>query len=295
MRVRATGRRLAWSTGVRAVIALTALSWIGCVPPTTIVKRSAMVPYAAPIQRTGQPMGENLAELSLGTDTLAPTANPGEADPDAGVVIPRYQTDIAARVRSRYLDNIDFGLVYRRAFAEAATAADGESPNPGRDASVYGLSFAGSIATEDPRLRFGVAIELSVADLPFVVYESCVANCGGFPIRTIDEKSELVLGYAASFLPSWRLGRFTAYGGATLRNHPTIDKRDVRMSYVSDMEGPTSGPLVVIVSAGVEAELGSGVRGGLGVYQPAIGSPVAYAPTVSASLTIPLSREVRAP
>jgi hypothetical protein len=261
-----------------------------CVPPTTVVKRSAMVPHAAPIQRSGQPMGTNLAELSLGTDTVASASAPDQGDPNAGLVIPRYQSDIADRIRGRTLRDLDFGLVYRRAFAEDATAIASDIPNPGRAATVYGMTIHHSIATSDEHFRLGIAAELSVMDVPYVIFESCIANCEFFD-SFIDERSELVLGGAAALVPSWHFGRFTFFGGATARNHPTIDKRDVRTSFVRDIEGPTSGSMMLILSAGIEAELGGGLRGSLGVYQPAFGSPVEYSPTINASLTIPLFRE----
>ena len=284
-------------SGVRltVVIPFTFLPVLACVPPTSVVKRSAVVPHAAPIARSGQPMGGNLAEIALGTDTLAPTAAPGENDPDAGLVIPRIQTDIAGRLRAGMLEHVDFGFVYRRAFAEKATPVADDLPNPGRDASIYGASFHISAPTRDPGFRIGFATELSVMDLPFVVFESCIENCAGRPTNTIREDRELVLGYAFTLLPSWRVGRVSFFGGMTMRNHPTIDKKDVVTSFVGDVKGPTTGPPIFILSAGLEVDIAAGLRAGLGVYQPVPGGPVEYAPTVSASLTIPLYREAEPP
>ena len=79
----------------------------------------------------------------------------------------------------------------------------------------------------------------------------------------------------------------TLFGGLTARNHPTIRQKGTEIDPTegNDVEG---GPMNLVISAGVESELGAGIKASLIAYGDASRSPVQYPLGVAATVTIPL-------
>jgi hypothetical protein len=273
---------------MRRLAAIGILTATACSGQAREIQRSAMVPHPAPIARTGQPLVGS-AEITAGTGAGLALARPRQGDPDAGLVTPRLQADLAGRVRSLALPDLDFGLVYRRSFAAGSRRISQDIPNPDRDAATYGVSMAGSLGTRDPRLRLALAGELTLMSLPFVVFQTSVEDTGTVSQVVVSEETALVPCVAASVIPSYATtDRITVFGGLTARNHPSIDKRTTVVG--RDVGGPDAGPLILIFNVGIDVAVSEHLRGAVSVYQVLHGDPIAYSPTFSAHLTVPLGR-----
>jgi len=271
--------------GARAInLAFVTLVFTGCARYS--VRRAALVPQPTPVFRSGQPM-DRIAELGVGVGTLARAQEPQEGSAEDGLQIPRVQ--VGGNLRFRLTPNFDMGLIVERASQAGATALADDQPTPEGDASGHGISVQYSLETDDiPGLRIAVAADLLLYSIPNVEYRTCFENCDAVGTYTsVEYKRTVVPVHALALTPSWQHQDWTLYGGMTLRNHPTIERGGIEGPYDSD--DLEAGPLNVVLSAGVERHLGRGVRAALVLYQVTGKKPVQYAPTVAATLTIPLA------
>jgi hypothetical protein len=265
-------------------LALTSLAASGCAQYS--VRRAALVPQPTPTMRTGQPM-DRVAELGLGMGTVARLAEPREGDSDAGLHIPRVQ--VAGNLRFRPTRNFDLGLIMERAFVGGSTSLADDQPTPeGGDARAFGTSLYYSAATRDAGFRLGISADFLIYSIPHVEYRTCVENCDHVKYTDVVQKRSGVPVVSLGLTPSWHHKGWTGFGGVTFRNHPTIEKGGTEGFY--DTDDLEAGPMNAIISAGVEYHIDSGVRAGLVVHHIIAQDPVSYAPTIAATVTIPLSQ-----
>jgi len=255
------------------------------------VRRAALVPHQQPIQRSGQAIGNSRIELGLGSPTLGSFVEPKEAEgANAGIVLPRHE--ITGNFRARVTKNLDLGLIWDHGFDQGSRKVAEDMPNPDNgDVMGYGVSmyFAAPI---DPTFSVGIGADLLLYSIPYVEYRTCVENCFGEEFTIIDEERDTIPVISLAVIPSWKLNEKVAlFAGATLRNHPTIEKSDVEGPELFDDEEVDMGPENIVLSAGVEVTLGAGIRGMAYVFQPAAGQPVNYGPTFGIGFTIPLIRD----
>jgi hypothetical protein len=278
---------------------LVILLWFCSAACTTYtVRKSALAPHIAPPMRNGQNLLGAAAEASVGASALARTRDPVEGpDANAGLYIPRVE--VTAALRKRISEDLDLGLLYDHGFRRGAIATSEDQPEP-RNGSVYGGGISGfySVPTGNPGLRVGIGADLLMYSVPYVEYRTCVDVCGGVPYSRVDHDRDSIGVYSLAVIPSYHTGRITLFGGGTVRNHPTIDKGSV--------EGPIdplfetddeveSGPPNFILHAGLDVELGQGIRAMAIVYQPIDREPVDYGPTLGIGLTLPLGRHKEKP
>jgi hypothetical protein len=259
----------------------------GCT--TYTVRKSALAPHIAPPLRSGQGMGASAAEASVGASTLVSAGAPEEGEgANAGLYIPRVEMNAALRGQLR--ENLDIGVLWDHGFRKGAYATSEDQPSPD-NGSVYGGggSLFYSMQTGAPELRVGFGIDLMIYSIPYVEYRTCVDFCGDGPYTTVTHDRDNIGVYSLSLVPSWHSGRLTLFGGGTVRNHPTIEKGSVEGVFDSDDE-VTGGPAVFIAHAGLEVEVGGGVKAMGLVYQPLEQDPVRYLPTLGVALTVPLAR-----
>lgn len=252
---------------------------VGC--STYSVRRAALVPHMAPVTTNGQPMAEPI-ELALGTSNLGSAGDPSEGANGDGLYIPRL--DVNGGLRGR-IGNATIGLIADYGSGDGAMATASDMPRPEGDTWGGGVMMAYSFG--DGPLRLGAELDLMRYTIPWKESWTCVEDCEYATMPAVRSGKEEVAVIALGLVPSYRSGRWTIYGGATLRNHPTIDKGDVIQFEIHDPV--TAGPVNVVLSAGAEVTLASTVRAGLVVYQPLGEEPVAYTPTVAAQLTVGLS------
>jgi hypothetical protein len=273
-------------------IAFLALLATSAACTTYTVRKSALAPHIAPPMRSGQDLGNATAEASFGASALGRTDAPVEGqDANAGLYIPRVQ--MFGALRKRLGDDFDLGVLYDHGFRRGAFATSDDQPEP-RTGSTYGLGVTSFYSIEvDPRFRIGIGGDLMIYSIPYVEYRTCVDFCGDAPYTRVEHDRDSIGVYSLSVIPSWRSGRLTLFGGGTIRNHPTIDKGQIDDIFDDDDE-VEGGPPNFIVQAGIDLELGQGIRAMAIAYQPVDEDPVDYAPTFGLALTFPLGRHRKA-
>ncbi|MEZ4398508.1 MAG: hypothetical protein R3B06_00710 [Kofleriaceae bacterium] len=256
------------------------------------VNRAALVPHMTPTLGNGAPM-ETSAELMLGASSVAHTTL-GATDTTAGVEVPGTQAEGQARFRVGR--HAAIGLIYAEGFASTAQAIKpNQPPVDGGDTRGYGFTVSGMVPTADPRWHVGLNFEGLTWRVPYVEYSVCVDLCGGVNYSTVDHGVASATQIAVGVVPTYSTERFRAWGGVTLRNHPTIEQKGVELGvdFSNDVE---DGSFNLVLSAGLDTALGgSGIRGGLTVYQVAYGAPASYGPSLAAMVTIPLGGRDPAP
>lgn len=256
---------------------------------TYTVRKSALAPHMQPPMRSGQNLMGASAEAAVGASALARAVEPKEGkDANAGLYIPRVE--VVAALRKRVSEDMDLGLLYDHGFRRGAYATSEDQPEP-NNGSVYGGGVTGfySVAMGAPGFRVGIGLDLLMYSVPYVKYTTEVD--GSF--TRVEHDRDSIGVYSLAVIPSWRSGRVTLFGGGTVRNHPTIDKGDIEGPIdpiLDDDEEVESGPPNFVVQAGVDFELGQGIRAMAIVYQPIDQSPVEYGPTLGIGITLPLGR-----
>ncbi|MGE5184879.1 MAG: hypothetical protein ACM31C_22560 [Acidobacteriota bacterium] len=251
--------------------------------------RAALVPHAAALPWNGQPLATT-GELDVGASNLADHVAPRAGNPDDGDSVP--STQLRGELAMRARDNWRFAAVHERGLVGTETQlTSSQPPLLGHDVTGYGGELAYSIATAAPEWRIGVAAELLIWSVPWVEYTTCVAACGTQVYTSTRTGSDLVPTFALAFVPSYHAGRWTLFGGLTLRNHPTAPATSLGTGPNTD-DIVNAGPLNVIVHAGAEVALG-GVRASVVVDQDTTTDPVRYGPGIGVMVAIPLGSEPR--
>jgi hypothetical protein len=257
------------------VMALLGVIGSGCASYS--VRRAALVPHMAPVGTTGQPMTEPL-ELSVGTADLLATGDPSDGGGNAGLYIPRV--DLNGGLRAR-IGPLALGLVYDHGANDGATAVAPDMPHP--DGDTYGGGVTIAYAAGSGPFHVGLELDLLRYSIPWKEMWTCVQDCQFGVAPTVQQGREGVGVYAVGVVPSVRTSWGAVYGGATLRNHPTIAKGDVEQ--IEIFAPVESGPVNLVLSFGVEVRLAGTLRGGLLAYVPLGDDPVRYPVTLAASLT----------
>lgn len=246
--------------------------------------RAALVPHATPIAGDGQPQS-SVGQLALGASNLADFRAPTAGDPDAGIAIP--STQLRGELTFRPTKNFSLGIVHEHGLASTATPIhDSQPPLTDEDVTGNGIILSYSIDTGRPGFRVGITTELLVWNAPWVQYTSCVSNCGT-PGYTVESNGRSSVGTTAlGVVPSYRYGRWTVYGGLTVRNQPTLTEKTY--SVVPADPEVQGGPANWILHAGAEIEIAAGIRASVFVHRDLSADPVNYGPAIGAMLTLPL-------
>ncbi|MBL4632272.1 MAG: hypothetical protein JKY56_00270 [Kofleriaceae bacterium] len=253
---------------------------------TYSVRRSALVPHVAPITRSGQAM-ERGAESSLGVSTLVQAGAPTEvANANAGLFIPR--TQVNAAFRARYNERTDVGFTWEQGLGKGATKLSPDQPDiDAGDVYGGGIAIFHSARTRNPDFSIGIAADIMLFSIPFIEYRTCVENCIEGTDITRGRNSIAVA--SLGIIPSYKLSRWTLFGGLTARNHPTIDKGSVDNGILVSDDEVSAGDFNIIANAGAELDLGDGFRAMVHIYQPMTANPVRYKPTIGIGVTLPLA------
>jgi hypothetical protein len=257
------------------------------------VQRAALVPHQQPNQRSGQSMGDNRQEISLGTSTLSVLTDPKEAPGEnAGLYIPRVHVSGAARFR--LTRDFDMGVLYDQGLDKnSMPIQDGQPEVDNGDVYGGGLTLYYSVDTGNPDLRIGLGFDALFYSIPYVQYRDCITNCipGVNDFTDIKRDRDTVPVIAFGITPSWRLTpELSAFGGVTMRNHPTVPRTEIE-DIIGDEDPVEAGPMNFIANAGVEYAFSNGIRAMVHMFQPVYADPVRYGPTFGAAFTIPLGRD----
>jgi hypothetical protein len=259
-----------------------------CSPAPVYSQRyAALVPHAAPPLRGGGGSGRPGGELAIGDSSLVELRAPREGDDEVGLFIPASQPRLELRGGN---GRFDVGVIGVYGARRGATKLAEDQPSP-RGGGVQGLGASIGGRHQAPGSPFALALsaELVAYAVPYVVQQTCVANCSGIPSidRSLEQRSSTVPVLAVSVVPSYRVGpAATAFAGFSLQNHPVITKGDVDV-LIPFEEEPEAGPWLAIASLGVEVEVLDRIRLAALVFQPLQRQPVDYGPTISVFATLP--------
>lgn len=252
-------------------IAVVVVACAGCT--NYVQHRAAFVPHPTPIATTGQPQS-TLSKFSIGAPVLGDLGSPTAATtPAAGIGVPTRQ--IRGALSFAPTENLVLSLAHEQGLRGSATNISRSIPElPDRNVFGFGFGIAYSIPTSEPGLRIGLATELMSWESPWVAYTSDTSNGN----TVVERGSSSVPTIGAALTPSYRVGDVTVFGGATIRNHPTLDEKVHQQGYTSPPE-VQMGSANVTLAAGVAYQY-EAFEVGLDVHQTVASDPVNYGPSI---------------
>lgn len=256
-----------WDVLRAAGVVLIGLS-AACIGPPYVDNTVALVPHAAPVQSTGQPMdrpfGVEVGATNLG-DLTAPKASSVLSPP--GIAVAEHQLRAAFAIAPT--PDLRLTVLHERALSKGSHDLSRTHLPLGEDSAAgYGVAFAYSVPTRSPRWRVGVATELVVWRCPYVTSTDNV----------IDEGTNLVGVAAFGVTPSYRVGAWTWFANGTIGKHPTVDEN---AAYADVKPGPVN----VTAAAGMAYRLDD-AEVALDVHDTLTNDPVRYGPAVGLTLRI---------
>lgn len=268
-------RRLVLSVGLLVVVGT------GC--STYVQHRAALVPHPTPVQTTGQGAAWR-GTASLGATNIADPVAPGVGDPNAGIAIPSRQ--LRGSLGLWITRNLAIGVFREQGLASSAQPIKSTLPPLDDDPVVgHGYSITYSVPTQSP-WRVGLSLEMAAWSVPWVEYSTCIDFCSE-PIVTMSRGRTGVGSIAIGIVPSYQLGDWTFFAGATGRNHPTLEEKVINHGEWPDVEG---GPLNAVIHAGAAYEAGERVQFVAQMHQTVTRDPVVYGPSFGFSVVIGLGR-----
>ncbi len=248
------------------------------------VQRSARVPHPAVPNATGQGMS-SLADFSVGASSITDVVAPSVGDATQAVEVPG--TQMRGEFRLRTTANSFVGVVHERGFASTSQQPDStQAPVGNGDVLGYGMVVGGSVKTSMPELRIGLVGEFMIWNVPYVEYQTLAP---GLPTNytIVEHGTDSVATFGLGVSPSYKVGQFTAFGGVFARNHPTTLRKEynVVLQAGGDVE---SGPLNILLDAGVAYDFSKQLSGSLIINQNITANPVQYGPGLQVALTAKL-------
>ena len=252
-----------------------------CTPiPVYRVQRAARVPRPTVPLRTGQPLAGPI-ELTLGASSALDTTPPRAGNEMKALEIPDHQ--VRGELRIRLFERAELAFIHERGLGGATkideTQLDTESGQPwGAGAALrYSIRPAGALWS------VGLDFEVMGWSVPYSEDRVCVENCEGVPdYESIRSSSgEGTIGFGIT--PAYRLGNITLFGGAFMRNHPTVVRKGTEYSDFDDAD-TEAGPVNWLLHAGIAAHLGAFTAMVI-VNQNLDRDPVAYGPGVAFALS----------
>lgn len=270
------------------VLCLFAALATGCVWPTYEVRRSAFVPHLVPPARSGQPPAGRVQLAGYDSTVIVPV-DPVEApNANSGLYVARHQIGGGARIRVGE-SSFDVGPEVEVGLPADAMRTSEDAPGQPEGATWgSGISMQYAIPLGD-MMRLGIAGGFLLYTVPYREIATCISGCSsGYE----ESGRHFVPVYSLSLLPSVRVNRsLVAFGGVTFRNQPTNtgDAIETKEAFESDDSAEVrAGPMNMIVAAGVEVDLGAGLKAFTQLAQPITRDPLAYGPSVGAGLSLAL-------
>lgn len=244
------------------------------------VQRSARVPHPGVPLRSGQPL-DTPVEFSAGLSNVTDGVKPTVGNASQAVEVP--STEMRDELRFRLGRRAELALVYEQGFSATSQKPDPtQAPVGGGDVHGYGLAGSYAIETSTPGLVVGVTLEMMTWSVPWVEYFDCTDCSGRYTIVSHGRANPMTAGIGIA--PSYRSGRFTWFGGAFARNHPTTQRKE--LGVMSDFDGGVqSGPVNILLDAGVEIYLERWLSALITVHQDVTADPVQYGPGVGIGFT----------
>jgi hypothetical protein len=265
---------LALVASVTAVPAIT-----GC---TGNIQRSARVPHPGVPLGSGQPLATP-AELAAGLSNVTDVSKPRVGDASQAVEVP--STEMRDELRFRIGKRGQIGAIYEQGFGSTSKQPDPtQAPVGHGDVMGYGLSGGYAFQTSTPGLSIATTLEVMAWSVPYVEYVTCTSCLTTYTIVDHGRANPMTLGIGVA--PSYRSGAITVFGGAFARNHPTTERKEINTDVTFRDGGDVeSGPLNLLLHAGVEIELERWLSALVIVHQDVVADPVRYGPGIGVALT----------
>lgn len=261
---------------------------VGCVPPGYRVQRAVRAPHATTPLHTGQPLA-GVMELTAGATSAANAAAPRRGSAEHAVEIPDQQ--VRGELRVRVAQRGEVALIHERGIGATARAMD-ETQAPVEDGDPHGTGAAVRVsAVANEQWSIGFELELLHWSLPYVEYRTCVENCGGTSYTMVEHGIANVGTLGLGLTPSYKQGKWTLFGGAFARNHPTVQRKGMEYGYIDAEDEVDRGPLNVLLHAGAAYQLHRQITAILKVDQNLTTVPVQYGPTIAFALSAALDAE----
>jgi len=246
------------------------------------IQRSARVPHPGVPLASGQPL-ETTGEFSAGLSNVTDFIKPGVGDASQAVEVPG--TEMRDELRFRIGKRGQAALIYEHGFGGTSQQPDATQAPVGRgDVRGYGGSFGYAFDTGTPGFAVGTTVELMSWSVPYVEYVTCTDCTYNYMVVNHGRAQPVSLGLGVT--PSYRSGRWTYFGGAFARNHPTTARKELGTDITFSDDGDVQdGPFNVLIHAGVEVELQRWLSAILVVHQDVVANPVQYGPGVGFALT----------
>jgi hypothetical protein len=225
-------------------------------------------------------------EIAVGSSSLVRAGAPSDGSGgSAGLYVPRY--DVNGGLRGRIGDG-SLGLFIDSGLSNDAYAVASDMLRPRTSTTGLGVDLAYAVGPGPWRL--GIAVELIEYIVSYEQTWTCVKNCDLGTAPPSDRGTESIGVASVGLTPSYRLGRWVLFGSLTVRNHPTLEKSDVVLSYGAYPPHVESGPWNGIAGAGFQVDLAGSLRALVQAYVPFSATPVVYPPTLAAALVLGFGR-----
>jgi hypothetical protein len=246
------------------------------------IQRSARVPHPSVPLESGQPL-TTPAEISAGLSNVTDVVAPRVGDASQAVEVPSTEARTEARLRVR--DRAWISAIYEHGFGATSKQPDPtQAPIGPGDVEGFGIGFGYSFKTSTEGLAIGTNVELMGWSVPYVEYQTCTSCVGNLMVIDHGRATPLTLGVGVS--PSYKTGAVTVFGGVFARNHPTTERKTMDTTVFTDDSGDVqSGPMNLLVHAGVEVAIEKWLSALFVVHQDVTADPVRYGPGFGFALT----------
>lgn len=137
----------------------------------------------------------------------------------------------------------------------------------------------------DNGFRIALGLELGLVSASVREEGQCIANCEYAAGSYVEHGTSTVGLASTSLIPSYRVGNWVGFASGTLRNHPTNTDKQRLGAWADDRDDELrSGPLYILVGAGLEYRDPSGMTVLGQVYQPISTGVVQYGPAAGFSV-----------
>jgi hypothetical protein len=234
----------------------------GCLTQT-VTNSTARVPHATVPLSSGHPLDapvEGSVGLSNVSDLVAPTVG----NTSQAVEVPAVQGrgELRFQVGRGEIDLItEHGLAHYQVPDRTQLPVDHGAPRG------YGMGLRRAIRNDNPNFTLGLGFEMMFWAIP----------------TTNSDSSDIVPTLGAGVTPSYRVGRWTLFGGVFVRNHPTIQRLTTQDAF-SGRPHADPGVLNLLIHLGAEVALTDTVSALVLINQDVVTDPVQYGPNLGIAL-----------
>lgn len=260
---------------------LVSIALTGCIGNA---QRSARVPHPSVPLDSGQAVGAR-ADVSLGFSNLTDFGEPRAVDHSQAIEVPETQTRAVLRFQGWL--HAHFGMIYERGYGATSHQPDRtQAPVGDGDVVGHGLEASYSWRTGVRGFVIGTTAELTMWSVPWVEYFTSTDEYSSGSV-SVSHGRDIVPTLGVGITPSYRRGHVTVFGGAFVRNHPTMARKEYGASLFED-PSVSGGPINILLHAGVEVAITDRFSTLVAIHQDLVADPVQYGPGIAFAVSAKL-------